>query len=482
MTAFTYLPALPEIFLAAAALILLLIGVLGAPARMGGWIAGLAVLALAVTLLLVLEAPSGRAEAFSGMFATDGFAVFTETLILAAGMAAVLAGLRYNEWQEIDRFELPVLVLFSITGMLAMVTANDLISFYIGLELQSLPLYVLAAFKRDTLRSTEAGLKYFVLSALSSGLLLFGASLLYGFSGGTSYEAIGLALAQPDAATEFGAIVGMVFLVAGLAFKSSAAPFHMWTPDVYEGAPTSVTAFFAAAPKVAALAVLVRLGFGPLVGLNAAWQDIIWVLSAASMILGGYAAISQTNVKRLMAYSSIGHVGYALMGLAAGTEEGVRGLLIYLGIYIVMNIGTFVILMGLGRDGAPAEAISDLAGMSKTRPATAAALAVFMFSMAGIPPTAGVFAKIFVLLPALHAGLYGLAVLGVLMSVVSCFYYLRIVKIMYVDEPAPALDPTVVGAAQRGLIALAVICITLFFVIPGPFIAVAGAAAHTLFP
>jgi NADH-quinone oxidoreductase subunit N len=367
MTTLVYLPALPEIFLALAAMGLLLIGVLATPERTGKGIALLAALALAVTGMLIVQGAGDRTEAFSGMFVTDGFAVFAEMLVIVAAIAALLAGLHYNRWQGIDRFELPVLMLFSITGMLAMITANDLISFYIGLELQSLPLYVLAAFKRDDLRSTEAGVKYFVLSALSSGLLLFGASLLYGFSAGTSYDAIGRALAQPDAGTQIGALIGLVFLLAGVAFKCSAAPFHMWTPDVYEGAPTSVTAFFAVGPKVAALAVFARLGFGPLAGESLAWHQVVWLLSAASMILGGFAAISQTNIKRLMAYSSISHVGYALMGLAAGTEEGLRGMLVYLGIYLAMNIGTFVILMGLGRGAATAEAVSDLAGLARTR-------------------------------------------------------------------------------------------------------------------
>jgi NADH-quinone oxidoreductase subunit N len=482
MTPVVFLPALPELFLAVASLGLLLIGVLAASERTGKGIPLLGVLALVVTWVLVVEAPAGRAEAFYGMFVTDGFAVFTQSLVLLAAMATLLAGLRFNAWQGIDRFELPVLVLLSVTGMLAMITANDLISFYIGLELQSLPLYVLAAFKRESARSTEAGLKYFVLSALSSGLLLFGASLLYGFSAGTSYAAIGHALSQPDAMTAAGAVIGLVFLLAGVAFKLSAAPFHMWAPDVYEGSPTSVTAFFAVAPKVAALAVFARLVFGPLSGLSGAWHDVAWLLSVASLMIGGFAAINQTNLKRMMAYSSISHVGFALMGLAAGTEEGLRGTLVYLGVYTFMNLGTFIVLLGLGRDGEIAENLSDLAGLSKTRPGAALALTIFFFSLAGLPPTAGVFAKMFVLLPALHAGLPGLAVLGVVMSAVACFYYLRVVKVMYFEEPGLALDANVPSGTQRGMFAL-VACVVLFLcVVPGPFLSIAGAAAHTLFP
>ncbi len=482
MTPVVFLPALPELFLALASLGLLLIGVLAAPERTAKGIPLLGALALAVTLALVIQAPAGRAEAFYGMFVTDGFAVFAEALVLLAAIATLLAGLRFNAWQGIDRFELPVLVLLSVTGMLAMITANDLISFYIGLELQSLPLYVLAAFKRDSARSTEAGLKYFVLSALSSGLLLFGASLLYGFSAGTSYEAIGHALVQPDAMTAIGAVIGLVFLLAGVAFKLSAAPFHMWTPDVYEGSPTSVTAFFAVGPKVAALAVFARLAFGPFSGLAAAWHDVAWLLCVASLVVGGFAAINQTNLKRMMAYSSISHVGFALMGLAAGTEEGLRGMLVYLGVYTFMNLGTFVVLLGLGRDGAIAESLSDLAGLSKTRPGAALALTIFFLSLAGLPPTAGVFAKMFVLLPALHAGMPGLAILGIVMSAVACFYYLRVVKVMYFDEPGLPLDADVASGTQQAIFALAA-CVVLFLcVIPGPFLSIAGAAAHTLFP
>lgn len=477
-----FLPALPELFLALASLGLLVIGVLAAPERTGKGIPMLAVLALVATLVLVLQAPGTRVEAFFGMFVSDGFAVFAETLVLIAALVTVLAGLRFNAWQRIDRFELPVLVLLAVTGMLAMITANDLISFYIGLELQSLPLYVMAAFDRNSARSTEAGLKYFVLSALSSGLLLFGASLLYGFSGGTSYAAVGHALAQANAPGAIGVVIGMVFLLAGVAFKLSAAPFHMWTPDVYEGAPTSVTAFFAVGPKVAALAVFARLAFGPLAGMAVVWHDVAWLLAAASLIVGGFAAVAQQNLKRMMAYSSITHVGFALIGLAAGTEEGLRGMLVYLGVYLFMNLGTFFVLMGLGRNGEIAESVGDLAGLSKTRPGTALALTIFMLSLAGLPPTAGVFAKMFVLLAALHAGMPGLAVLGIVISAVACFYYLRVVKVMYFDEPGRALDGDVASGTQRALFAIAACTVLFLCVVPGPFLSIAGAAAHTLMP
>jgi NADH-quinone oxidoreductase subunit N len=476
-------PALPELFLALAALVLLVGGVLVQGTRDGGGkrLTGLAVAALLVAFLLMLGMPSDRVITFSGLFVMDGFAAYAKTLILIGAGFALILSVRYNQREGIDRFEYPVLVLFAVCGMMAMVSANDLLSLYIGLELQSLALYVLAAFKRDTVRSTEAGLKYFVLGALSSGMLLFGASLLYGFTGTTNFEGIAGVLGQGGDGVAIGALVGIVFLSVGIAFKCSAVPFHMWTPDVYEGAPTSVTAFFSVAPKVAALALFIRVLTGPLGGLVHEWQQIVWFLSAASMILGGYAAISQTNIKRLMAYSSIGHVGYALMGLAAGTPDGVRGVLIYLGIYLFMNVGCFSIILSMGRNGQMLENISDFAGLARSRPGTAFALALFMLSMAGIPPLAGIFAKVVVFLPALHAGLYTLAIIGALTSVLACFYYLRLVKVMYFDEPAEALDPTIPGGGERFAMIVSAVVVLFFCLVPGKFIAIASAAAATLF-
>ncbi|MBT7756696.1 MAG: NADH-quinone oxidoreductase subunit NuoN, partial [Rhodospirillaceae bacterium] len=355
-----------------------------------------------------------------------------------------------------------------------------LMALYMGIELQSLALYVIAAFKRDSLRSTEAGLKYFVLGALSSGMLLYGCSLIYGFTGATGFDAIAAALKDQEHAS-IGLIVGIVFLCAGLAFKVSAVPFHMWTPDVYEGAPTPVTAFFAVAPKVAGLALFMRALIVPFLAVSADWQQIVIVLSVASMLLGAFAAIWQDNIKRLMAYSSIGHVGYALIGLAAGSAEGVRGVLIYLAIYVAMNIGTFACILCMRRKTGMVENISDLSGLSKTNPLMALALAVFMFSMAGIPPLGGFFGKFYVFIAAVNAELYVLAVIGVLSSVVGAFYYLRIVKVMYFDEAAEPFEGPM-SMEMRAIIGLCGIFVTFFAFYTAPFVASAQIAASALVP
>jgi NADH-quinone oxidoreductase subunit N len=368
-------------------------------------------------------------------------------------------------------------VLLASTGMMMMISANDLISLYVGLELQSLALYVVAAFNRDSSRSAEAGLKYFVLGALSSGMLLYGASLVYGFTGSTDFTTISAAV-QPSG-ENIGLIFGLVFLMAGFAFKISAVPFHMWTPDVYEGAPTPVTAFFAAAPKLAAMALTVRVLITAFPAVTFQWQQIVTFLAIASMALGSFAAIGQTNIKRLMAYSSIGHMGYALVGLAAGTAEGVQGVIIYLAIYLAMTLGTFACILAMRRHGRMVEDIDQLAGLSNTSPMMAFLLAMLLFSLAGIPPLAGFFAKFYVFLAAINAGLYALAVIGVLLSVVGAYYYLRIVKIMYFDapverfEPMPGLLAAVLGAS--GLFIL------FYFVYPAPLVNVAEAAAKSLF-
>jgi NADH-quinone oxidoreductase subunit N len=388
--------------------------------------------------------------------------------------------LGYIRYERMERFEYPVLILLASTGMMMMVSANDLIALYLGLELQSLSLYVLAAFKRDSGRATEAGLKYFVLGALSSGMLLYGSSMIYGFAGSTSFPLIAQALAGGGQAS-IGLVVGIVFLCAGLAFKVSAVPFHMWTPDVYEGAPTPVTAFFAVAPKVAAMALFVRALLSPFGEVAHDWQQIIIVISALSMILGAFAAIAQSNIKRLMAYSSIGHVGYALIGLAAGTQEGVRGILIYLAIYLAMNVGTFAIILSMRQKDRMVEGVQDLAGLAKTHPGMALLLAAFMFSLAGVPPLAGFFGKFYVFMAAINAGLYTLAVLGVLSSVVGAYYYLRIVKIMYFDEAAEPLAKPVRGELGAVMTVTGLFTI-LFFVMPGPLLAAAETAAKALFP
>jgi NADH-quinone oxidoreductase subunit N len=474
--------ALPEIFLAASGLGLLL---LGAIAGSGSYrrVSGLALAALAAAGILVLAGGSARSVSFAGMFVVDAFGVFMKILVLAGAALGILLSLDYNRREELERFEFPILILFATVGMMLMISANDLIALYLGLELQSLSLYVLAAFRRDSVKSTEAGLKYFVLGALSSGMLLYGASLLYGFAGGTGFAQIAQALAGAAKAGAFvpaGVLFGLVFVLAGLAFKVSAAPFHMWTPDVYEGAPTPVTAFFAIAPKVAATALLVRVVCEPFAPIAAQWQQILWVAAVLSMIVGAFAAIWQTNVKRLMAYSSIGHVGYALVGLVAGGTAGVSAVALYLAIYLFMNVAAFSAILSMRVQGRAVEGIDDLRGLSTTHPLVAFAVGVAMFAMAGIPPLAGFFSKFYVFDAAVRSGHYALAVIGVLTSVFGAFYYLRIVKLMYFDAPGDALDrpvPASLGAVLCG----ATLFTLLFFLVPGPLVRAANAAAASLF-
>jgi NADH-quinone oxidoreductase subunit N len=426
----TYMPALPEIFLAVAGLALLMFGVFqrGEATNRTAW---LSVLALVVAgVLLLRETPAGTEIAFGGLYVVDRFALFLKILVLLGSALAIIMSLDYVARENMRRFEFPILMLFATLGMMMMLSANDLISLYLGLELQSLALYVVAAFQRDSERSTEAGLKYFVLGALSSGMLLYGASMVYGFAGTTSFTGLARSFAGIEGAMPIGLVVGLVFVIAGLAFKVSAVPFHMWTPDVYEGAPTPVTAFFAAAPKLAAIGLFMRVMVGPFHDLHDEWLQIIWFISVASMILGAVAAVAQTNIKRLMAYSSIGNMGYALVGLAPGTPEGIRGVLVYVAIYLFMTIGTFGCILLMRQNGKLVEGIYDLAGLSKTNPPMAAALAIFMFSLAGVPPLAGFFGKFYVFYAAVQVNLIWLAVIGFVTSVVSAFYYLRIVKVM----------------------------------------------------
>jgi NADH-quinone oxidoreductase subunit N len=466
--------ARPEIFLAFAGLALLVCGAWGGDrsTRLIGW-ASIASLVIAI-LLTANDGASGLA--FNGLFVADSFAAFAKIVSFGAAAVAIVVVLDQMARDGVMRFELPLLMLLASLGMALMISANDLISLYVGLELQSLALYVVAAIRRDTVKSTEAGLKYFVLGALSSGLLLYGASLIYGFSGSTSFETLAASLSGEPS---LGLIVGLVFLCAGLSFKISAVPFHMWTPDVYEGAPTPITAFFAAAPKVAAIALFARVLIGPFGDMMDQWQQIIIVVSVLSMVLGAVAAIAQKNIKRLMAYSSIGNVGYALVGLASGTVEGISGLLIYMAIYVVMTIGAFAVIMAMRRQGEGVEEIADLAGLSRSQPGLAYALAIFMFSMAGIPPFAGFFGKFFVFLAAINAGLYVLAVIGVLTSVVSAYYYIRIIKVMFFDQATTPFD-RVPGTLRLVLVA-SVAIITLGFVISGPFFDLSAAAASSLF-
>lgn len=471
--------AFPEIFLAVASMALLMVGVFQKPGSSSNLVSWLGVLALGITLILVLS-DEGRTVSFAGLFVVDAFARYAKVLILIGSAAAIIMSQGFIRREGMDRFEYPVLILIATLGMLMMVSANDLISLYMGIELQSLPLYVLAAFKRDSTRTTEAGLKYFVLGALSSGMLLYGCSMIYGFTGATTFGDIANALQGQEKAS-IGLIIGIVFLSAGLAFKVSAVPFHMWTPDVYEGAPSPVTAFFATAPKVAALALFLRAMLEPFGGMEGDWRQIIWLISILSMLLGAFAAIGQHNIKRLMAYSSIGHVGYALVGLTAANAEGVRGVLVYLTIYLVMNIGTFACILAMRRGDRMVESIDDLRGLAKTHKGMAMALAIFMFSLAGVPPLAGFFGKFYVFMAAINAGLYYLAVVGVLASVVGAFYYLRIIKIMYVDEPTEPLSKPI-GKELGILMAVSALLVTAFFIVPGKLVDVAAVAADSLFP
>lgn len=429
----------PELLLAVFAMIALMWGAFGSTRRdPSGAILWASVAMLVIAGLWVGFQPEGIRTAFGDSFVSDGFARFSKVLILFGSAATLALSAEYLRRNALLKFEFPVLILLASVGMLTMASAQDLIVLYMGLELQSLALYVVAAFRRDSVRSTEAGLKYFVLGALSSGLLLYGASLTYGYAGTTSFAGIGTVVA--DGELGLGLIFGLVFLTAGLAFKVSAAPFHMWTPDVYEGSPTPVTAFFATAPKVAAAVLFARLLYDAFGSAVEEWQQILVFLSVASMFLGAVAAIGQRNIKRLMAYSSISHMGYALMGLAAGTEQGAQALLVYLAIYVTMNIGVFAFILNMERDGQPVTDITALGLYSKVEPARAAALAVLMFSLAGVPPLVGFFGKLYVLMAAVQAGLVWLAVAGVVASVIGAYYYLRIVYLMYFGAAVEPLD------------------------------------------
>lgn len=423
--------SMPELILAVGALVLLMIGVFSGD-KSAPTVTGLAVALLVLAgLWLIFSGDEG--EAYGGAFKLDSFARFMKVLALTGSVTAMVMSVGHAKSDQLNRFEFPVLMLLSTLGMLVLISANDLIALYLGLELMSLALYVIAAFNRDSLRSTEAGLKYFVLGALSSGMMLYGMSLVYGFTGNTGFDEIATVLTAEG--RHLGMIFGMVFVLAGACFKISAVPFHMWTPDVYEGAPTPVTAFFAAGPKVAAMAIMVRLVSDAFLPIVADWRQIIVFVSIASMLLGSFAAIGQRNIKRLMAYSSIGHMGYALVGLAAGSETGVSGVVLYMAIYMVMTLGAFACIMAMRRkEGDNVENVDDLAGLSSTKPFMAIVLTALMFSMAGIPPLAGFFAKYFVFVAAIEAKLYALSVIGVLSSVVGAYYYLRIVKVMWFDS------------------------------------------------
>ena len=470
--------ALPEIVLAVFAMVLLMFGVFRKHGA-ADTVTSLSVLALLVAGVLVMTV-GDRATleaAFSGAFLMDSFARVMKMLAIFGSAVAIVLSWQYMRREKLASFEYPVLILLATLGMMMMISANDLISLYMGVELQSLALYVVAALNRDSARSSEAGLKYFVLGSLSSGMLLYGASLIYGFTGTTAFPLIKNVIMSSGAS--LGLIFGLVFVAAGLAFKVSAVPFHMWTPDVYEGAPTPVTAFFAAGPKLAAMALFTRVMITPFAAITPQWQQIIVFVAIASMVLGAFAAIGQTNIKRLLAYSSIGHMGYALVGLAAGSEEGVRGVVIYMLIYLMTTLGVFACVLAMRRDGKYVENIADLAGLGRTNKGLAFVFAMLMFSLAGIPVLAGFFGKLFVFLAAIKAGLITLAVIGVIASVVSAFYYLRIVKIIYFDEPQAAFDTM---DAEVKLVAYASGAFALLFALfASPLTQLSSVAAQSLF-
>lgn len=466
---------LPEVILAVGVMALILIGAWRGVEGFG-LIDELAVGLLGLAILVIVLSSTPEASLFDGAYMDDAFSRFMKVLTLIGALASILMSVDYLERAGLEKFEFPILAVLATLGMLLLISADNLIALYLGLELMSLALYVMAAFARDDSRASEAGLKYFVLGALSSGMMLYGSSLLYGFAGTVSFAGIA---AVVSSSAPIGVIFGLVFVLAGLAFKMSAAPFHMWTPDVYEGAPTPVTAFFASAAKMAAVAITARIVITAFPGVTHQWRQIVVFLAIASTLLGSFAAIGQNNIKRLMAYSSIGHMGFALIGLASGDEAGIKGVAIYLAVYLVMTLGSFAAILTMRVEGKMVENISDLAGLSRTNGYTAFFLAMLMFSLAGVPPLAGFFAKYYVLLAAVDAGLYPLAVIGVLASAVAAFYYLRVVKVMYFDDPAPRFDQA--PAMLRAVLALSTVILLGFWVYPGPIMNAATAAAKSLF-
>ena len=470
--------ASPELFIAVAAMILLVVGVFFGDNRAREIGIGAVVTLIGALVLVALGAQDGRVVLFDGAFTLDGYSRFAKIVVLLGAMFALLLSDRFMHREGLARFEYPVLILLATLGMLLMVSATDLIALYMGIELQSLALYILAAFNRDSRRSTEAGLKYFVLGALSSGLLLYGASLIYGFSGATSFEAIA---AVNDETNRVGLIFGLVFLISGMAFKVSAAPFHMWTPDVYEGSPTPVTAFFAAAPKFAAMVLFARVMIEAFPNVKGDWRQILVLISILSMAIGAFSALRQTNIKRLMAYSSIGHMGYALMGIAAGTQLGLTAVLIYMTVYVVMTIGIFACILSMRRPEGMAENLSDLSGLSQSQPGLAVMFTALVLSLGGMPPFIGFFPKFFIFMAAVDSGLALLAIFGALMSVVSIFYYLSIIRNIWFREPAPEFEREV-GAGVRVSAVLATLAITIgTIVLIAPLRDAATTAASALF-
>ena len=464
----------PELIVAIGAMLLLMIGVYsrGNATTLVSTLAVLVMLAAGAWIVLF----TGDGHAFNNSFVSDPFARFMQVVTLIGSGVTLVMSVGFAKSEKFDTFEYPVLVMLSTLGMMLMAGANNLISLYISFELQSLALYIVAAINRESLRSSEAGLKYFVLGALATGMMLYGISLVYGYTGSVEFASIRDAVA---AERQVGVLFGLVFILAGLVFKISAAPFHMWTPDVYEGAPTPVTAFFAVAPKVATMALILRLVMSPFEPAAADWQQVIVFVSIASMAVGSFAAIGQRNFKRLMAYSSIGHMGFALVGLAANSEEGVRGVVVYMLIYVAMTLGTFAFIIAMRRKEGLVEKIDDLAGLSNTNPVMATLMTILLFSLAGIPPLAGFWAKWYVFLAAINSGLYALAIIGVLTSVVAAFYYLRIIKIMWFDEPAGGFVP--MPGELRIVLGLSGAFVLFYVLIGGPIVTLAQAAAKSFF-
>ena len=447
---------LPEIFLSLSIFSVLMIGVF--IKKSFNLIFNLTSLIIIATIAIILTNPSNEEKIFLDSFTRDAFSNYFKILILVSSLFVLNSSKIFIVDNKLDKFEYPIIILLSILGMFFMVSSNDLILFYLGLELQSLSLYILASIDRDNLRSTESGIKYFVLSALSSGLLLYGCSLLYGFTGSTNFELIASQLNKENT----GAVFAMVFILVGLAFKVSAVPFHMWTPDVYEGAPTSITSYFAVVPKVAGLALLIKFMFIPFSKILLEWQTIIIFISIASMILGAVAAMVQKNFKRLLAYSSIGHIGYALAGVATGAVSGYQSAIVYISIYVIMNIGAFSCLYLLKKDGQYKENISDLSGISKKNPLLAISLLIILFSLAGVPPLGGFFAKFYVFVSVLEKEMYALAIIGLLTTVMSAFYYLKIIKIIYFDDSVITFEPSKNRTAQISIFTSCIILVTFF--------------------
>ena len=450
---------LPEIFLSLSIFVTILIGVFFKNSY--NLVTNLTYLIIVILLLIIFNSFNESGNLFSNSFVSNSFINFFKILILLGTLFVMFITQNFIRETKINYFEYPLLLLFSVLGMFFMISANDLMSFYLGLELQSLALYILAAFDRDNLKSNESGIKYFILSALSSGLLLYGCSLLYGFTGSTNFEEINLKMKLENT----GAIFAMVFILAGLAFKVSAVPFHMWTPDVYQGSPSSVTSFFAVVPKVAGIAILIRFVQIPFEQLIDQWKNILVFMALASMILGAVAAIGQTNIKRLIAYSSIGHIGYALAGISTGTVTGYSSSITYISIYVIMNLGVFGCIFLMKKKNNYCEDIKDLAGISKQNPLLAISFLIIMFSLAGIPPLAGFFAKFYVFISVIESGMYTLAIVGLLSTVISAFYYLRIIKIIYFDEIKDPFDK-IKNLGITSTVILSCSVLVLFFLYP----------------